>query len=70
VHDVKDRPDDAVSAELPGMELSIRVTPSAHAKCIRCWHHREDVGVVAEHPEICGRCVENVSGKGEVRRYA
>ena len=70
VHDVKDRPDDAVSAELPGMELSIRVTPSAHPKCIRCWHHREDVGVVAEHPEICGRCVENVSGKGEVRRYA
>ncbi|MGB5260997.1 MAG: isoleucine--tRNA ligase [Gammaproteobacteria bacterium] len=70
VHDAQDTPDDAVAAELPGMDVSIRVTPSPHAKCIRCWHHREDVGAVAGHPEICGRCVENVAGDGEVRRYA
>ena len=70
VHDIQNCPDDAVAAELPGMDISIRVTPSAHAKCIRCWHHREDVGSVAGHPEICGRCVDNVTGDGEVRRYA
>jgi len=70
VHDIQNCPDDAVVAELPGMDISIRVTPSAHAKCIRCWHHREDVGSVAGHPEICGRCVDNVTGDGEVRRYA
>jgi len=23
-----------------------------------------------EHPEICGRCVDNISGDGEVRHYA
>jgi len=23
-----------------------------------------------EHPEICGRCVDNISGAGEVRHYA
>jgi isoleucyl-tRNA synthetase len=38
-------------------------------KCIRCWHHREDVGSSPEHPEICGRCVENVEGEGEVRHF-
>ena len=69
-HDLTDSPEDAVAAGLAGMEDSIRVTPAAHAKCIRCWHHREDVGSVAEHPEICGRCVDNVDGKGETRRYA
>ncbi|HSG11123.1 MAG TPA: isoleucine--tRNA ligase [Gammaproteobacteria bacterium] len=70
IHDIKDCPDDAAAAGLAGMNISIRVSPSAHAKCIRCWHHREDVGSVAEHPEICGRCVENVDGAGETRRYA
>ena len=31
---------------------------------------REDVGGNAEHPELCGRCVENVAGEGESRRFA
>ncbi len=48
----------------------ISVNASQHDKCIRCWHHREDVGESAEHPEICGRCIENVDGQGEVRLYA
>ncbi len=61
---------DAVQAVLEKGEMWIKVTPSAHAKCIRCWHHREDVGSHPEHPEICGRCVENVAGSGEQRRYA
>ena len=39
------------------------------AKCVRCWHHRADVGANAEHPELCGRCVENVDGAGEKRRW-
>jgi isoleucyl-tRNA synthetase len=28
------------------------------------------VGRHAAHPELCGRCVENVDGPGETRRYA
>ena len=48
----------------------IQTTPTEHPKCIRCWHHREDVGTHAEHPELCGRCVGNVDGEGEQRRYA
>jgi isoleucyl-tRNA synthetase len=70
VQELDARPDTAVQAELPGVQLWLRVTPSAHAKCVRCWHHREDVGVNPEHPELCGRCVENVAGAGEQRRYA
>jgi isoleucyl-tRNA synthetase len=48
----------------------LRVTPSTHAKCVRCWHRRPDVGSDAAHPELCGRCVENVTGAGETRRFA
>jgi isoleucyl-tRNA synthetase len=39
-------------------------------KCPRCWHHREDIGVDADHPELCQRCVDNVVGDGEVRQFA
>ncbi len=51
-------------------ELSISVTASAAQKCERCWHYRDDVGSDAEHPTLCGRCVENVAGSGEVRTHA
>ncbi|WP_122870623.1 isoleucine--tRNA ligase, partial [Pseudomonas viridiflava] len=61
-------PADAVVTEVTGLKL--KVVKSGHAKCARCWHHREDVGVNPEHPEICGRCVDNISGAGEVRHYA
>jgi isoleucyl-tRNA synthetase len=61
-------PADAVVTEVTGLKL--QVVKSSHAKCARCWHCREDVGVNPEHPEICGRCVDNISGAGEVRHYA
>jgi len=53
-----------------GARLEIRVTPSAHAKCDRCWHYRADVGADPAHPVICGRCVANLGGTGEPRRFA
>jgi len=46
----------------------IRVAASGAPKCERCWHHRPDVGGHAEHPTLCGRCVDNVSGPGEPRK--
>ncbi len=51
-------------------EIWVAVAASAHAKCIRCWHHREDVGSHAKHPELCGRCIENVDASGEQRQFA
>ena len=49
--------------------LWVRVQANSAQKCERCWHHRPDVGSHAEHPTICGRCVANVTGAGEVRRF-
>ena len=49
--------------------IGISAAKSAKAKCVRCWHHRADVGVNPEHPEICGRCVSNIEGPGEERQW-
>jgi isoleucyl-tRNA synthetase len=46
------------------------VEVSKHAKCERCWHYRADVGADPAHADLCARCVSNLYGKGEVRRYA
>ncbi|EKT4531446.1 isoleucine--tRNA ligase [Pseudomonas putida] len=61
-------PAEAVATEVEGLKL--KVVKSGHAKCGRCWHFRADVGSHPEHPEICSRCVDNLSGQGEVRHYA
>jgi isoleucyl-tRNA synthetase len=50
-------------------DVVIAAVVSAKPKCIRCWHHREDVGAHADHPEICGRCISNVDGPGEERKW-
>ncbi len=47
----------------------VAVRKTGHAKCVRCWHHRPDVGSNPAHPEICGRCVTNIEGPGENRRW-
>lgn len=51
-------------------EVKIEVSALSHTKCARCWHWRADVGSHSEHPDICGRCIENLYGTGEVRTYA
>ncbi|TAN53754.1 MAG: isoleucine--tRNA ligase [Methylococcaceae bacterium] len=61
-------PADAMDSGLAG--IKIRALATSHAKCVRCWHHRADVGSHADHPQLCGRCVENVAGNGENRRFA
>lgn len=59
---------DLVATEMPGVWL--KVTPLAYPKCERCWHRREDIGMHVIHPTLCGRCVENIDGEGEVRKFA
>ena len=61
-------PAEAIQTEVEGVKLV--VTVSEHKKCVRCWHQRADVGQHEDHEELCGRCVENVSGSGEQRHYA
>jgi isoleucyl-tRNA synthetase len=58
----------ATATDIEG--LSVAVKKTTYTKCARCWHHLADVGSHAQHPELCGRCIENVDGAGEVRRYA
>jgi isoleucyl-tRNA synthetase len=53
-----------------GPERTVRVRRSAHPKCERCWHYRADVGAAPGHPSLCGRCVANLFGSGEPRRFA
>jgi isoleucyl-tRNA synthetase len=48
----------------------IEVKPSEQPKCVRCWHLRSDVGIDPRHPELCARCVVNVEGPGEERKFA
>ncbi|MGK2914328.1 MAG: isoleucine--tRNA ligase [Porticoccaceae bacterium] len=59
---------DAEPTDIPGLRLA--VAKSSAAKCVRCWHQRDDVGANAGYPVLCGRCVDNVAGAGERRRYA
>jgi len=49
---------------------TILVQPSPATKCERCWHWRADVNASPSHPGLCGRCVDNLAGVGESRRYA
>jgi isoleucyl-tRNA synthetase len=51
-------------------EEAVQVTASSAPKCERCWHYRRDVGHNHEHPGLCGRCVSNLFGAGEARRFA
>ena len=62
--------DSAVAAGEPfGESLFVAVSASSADKCTRCWHRREDVGSDAAHPALCARCVTNVDGDGETRRF-
>ena len=67
IHPLAEKPEAAQETEVDRLFVLSRA--SEHAKCTRCWHHREDVGANVEHPELCGRCVENVDGEGEARRF-
>ena len=48
----------------------IEVKPSSQPKCVRCWHLRSDVGSDPRRPELCARCVVNIDGPGEERKFA
>ncbi|WP_448568698.1 isoleucine--tRNA ligase [Thalassotalea ganghwensis] len=65
---VEQAPNDATATEISGLWLS--VSKSNGTKCERCWHYTDDVGQDEAHNDLCGRCVTNVEGDGEVRYFA
>ena len=68
VQGLGEKPDEAQQSGIEG--VWIHAVASEHDKCVRCWHHRESVAQHDKHPELCSRCVENVEGEGETRRFA
>jgi len=60
----------ALPQATPDSARRIAVTKTSQPKCERCWHRRADVGAAAAHPTLCGRCLENLAGPGEARRFA
>lgn len=50
-------------------DIFVSAQPTTKAKCVRCWHHQVSVGSDARHPELCSRCVSNIEGPGEERRW-
>jgi isoleucyl-tRNA synthetase len=61
-------PATTVPASEPGVWIEVK--PSEQPKCVRCYQLRGDVGSDPRHPELCARCVVNVEGPGEERRFA
>ena len=58
VHTASSPPPGAVAADTAPDGIWMIVQPSKSTKCVRCWHHRPDVGSNAQHPELCSRCVD------------
>lgn len=61
-------PKSAVATEIK--DLLIEVKKSLDPKCQRCWHRRSDVNMNAQYPNICQRCVANITEVGEQRAFA
>ena len=67
VNELSNKPSDAKEIS---SSIAIKVYKSHHQKCVRCWHHRPEIGHNKMHNDLCDRCIENVSGKGENRAFA
>lgn len=64
----QEKPDTAVTTGLAGLDVSI--TASGYQRCDRCWHQVPSVGQHEAHPDLCQRCIDNIDGDGESRRFA
>ncbi len=58
-----------VRLDAHGAGLQVEAAVSQKSKCVRCWHHRADVGSDVAHPALCARCVSNIEGPGEDRQW-
>ena len=60
-------PLDASVTALPCLKIVART--ASGEKCARCWHYRDSVGKDPNHPELCDRCITNLTSSGETRRF-
>lgn len=68
VKPLSDKPGSAQETDVEGLFVEVAATDAE--KCERCWHHTPDVGTIEGHEKVCGRCVSNVEGEGEERKFA
>ncbi|WP_104402922.1 isoleucine--tRNA ligase [Vibrio penaeicida] len=68
VKPLNDKPDSAQETDVEGLFVEVAATDAE--KCERCWHHTPDVGTIEGHEKVCGRCVSNIDGEGEERKFA
>ncbi|WP_159655780.1 isoleucine--tRNA ligase [Vibrio atypicus] len=68
VKPLSEKSDTAQATDVEGLFVEVQAIEAE--KCDRCWHHTPDVGTIEGHEKICGRCVSNVDGEGEVRKFA
>ncbi|CRK85484.1 Isoleucine--tRNA ligase [Candidatus Providencia siddallii] len=66
VIDIKSAPNNAQETTLKG--LKILFNKANGKKCPRCWHYTNDINT--NQLDICNRCITNVFGHGETRKFA
>ncbi|URJ31414.1 isoleucine--tRNA ligase [Blochmannia endosymbiont of Camponotus sp.] len=52
---------------IPGLHIFLEKAKGK--KCLRCWHYGLDVDQNKNYSNICARCVSNIAGPGENRRF-
>lgn len=52
------------------LQIAVSIVASQAPKCSRCWHRLDSVGHDSSHPELCLRCVGNITGHDEKRLFA
>lgn len=66
---LEQKPESAEATELEGLWVDVKKSDAQ--KCVRCWHRVEDIGQDTAHPEICSRCITNITNpEGEARHWA
>ena len=68
VDDINNKP--ATAQATNHDNLFVAISSADGDKCVRCWHHKVEVGTDPKHPELCNRCIVNVESDGESRHYA
>ncbi|UNB92190.1 MAG: isoleucine--tRNA ligase [gamma proteobacterium endosymbiont of Trioza apicalis] len=63
-----DAEDDALTCKTIN-GLKIKLLNAKGKKCSRCWHYENDIGLNNVYKEICGRCIINIIGIGENRKF-
>ncbi|MFC0180762.1 isoleucine--tRNA ligase [Thorsellia kenyensis] len=65
LHKLEEAPNDAIESE-HNSGFKIKVIKANGEKCPRCWHYAK----LNSETLLCQRCETNVSGHGEVRKFA